>query len=309
MTPGQQAQRDPLNLEQCRMKTQLDSRTLASLGITLIFWASAFAGIRAALDAYSPAHLALLRFLVASATLAVYAALTRMPLPARRDLPAILGLGFLGITVYHVALNFGEVSVTAGAASMLISSVPVFTAILATAILGERLKAWGWLGIAVSFSGAALIALGEGNGLEFDPGALLILLAAVATALYFVFQKPYLTRYSALQFTAYCIWAGTLLMLVFLPGLPQAVQQAPPGATLAVVYLGVFPAAIAYGTWTYALSRAPASIATSFLYLSPILATLIAWVWLGEAPAALALVGGALALVGVILVNTRGRTA
>mgnify|MGYP005842185489 FL=1 len=289
------------------MTTRLDAHTLASLGVTLIFWASAFAGIRAALEAYSPGHLALLRFLVASATLAIYAALTRMPLPRRRDVPAILALGFVGITVYHVALNYGEVSVSAGPAAMLIAAGPVFTAILATLFLGERLKAWGWAGIGVSFVGAALIALGEGEGLQFDPGALLILVAAAATATYFVFQKPYLKQYSALQFTAYGIWAGTLFMLVFLPGLPQAIQTAPPGATLAAAYLGVFPAAIAYVTWTYVLSRAPASIATSFLYLSPVLATLIAWVWLGEVPAALALVGGTLALAGVVLVNTRGR--
>ncbi len=289
------------------MKAHLAPRTLVSLAVTLIFWASAFAGIRAGLEAYSPGHLALLRFLVASATLALYAALTRMRLPERRDLPAILAMGFVGITVYHVALNYGERSVTAGAASMLIAAGPVFTAILATLVLRERLKLWGWLGIAVSFTGAALIALGEGGGLQFDPNAFLILLSALATAMYFVFQKPYLKKYTPLQFTAYGIWAGTLFMLVFLPGLPQAIQAAPRDATLAVIYLGVFPAAIAYGTWTYALSRAPASIVTSFLYLSPVLATLIAWAWLQEVPTALAALGGGLALAGVVLVNTRGR--
>lgn len=82
----------------------MGARTLAALGVTLLFWASAFAGIRAGLEAYAPGHLALFRFLVASAVLAVYAMLTRMRLPEKRDLPAILLLGFLGITVYHTAL-------------------------------------------------------------------------------------------------------------------------------------------------------------------------------------------------------------
>jgi drug/metabolite transporter (DMT)-like permease len=289
------------------MKTRIDGRTLLALAATLLFWASAFAGIRAGLAAYSPGHVALLRFLVASATLGVYAVATKMPLPHRRDVPGILLMGFLGITVYHVTLNYGEVTVNAGAASLLISASPLFTALLAVVFLGERLRGLGWLGIAVSFAGVALIAWGEGEGLRFDPGAVLILVAALSASVYFVFQRPYVRRYGALRFVAYAIWAGTLCMLVFAPGLGSAVRAAPIRATLAVVYLGVFPAALCYVTWTYALSRAPASVITSFLYLSPHLATLIAWVWLDEVPPVLSLVGGCLALAGVVLVNTRGR--
>jgi drug/metabolite transporter (DMT)-like permease len=101
---------------------------------------------------------------------------------------------------------------------------------------------------------------------RFDPGAFLILLSAFSTILYFVFQKPYLEKYNAIEFTSYSIWEGTFFILVFLPDLPHAMYKSSLHATLAVAYLGVFPTALAYFIWTYVLSRIPASNAVSFLY-------------------------------------------
>ncbi|WLT32107.1 DMT family transporter [Geothrix sp. PMB-07] len=299
------------------MTWKREPRTWLAIAGVLLLWASAFAGIRAGLrlsstgtpgaDGYGPGELALLRFGTASIALGIFAMATRMRLPERADLPRIGLAGFLGISVYHVALNFGEVTVNAGAASMLISAGPVFTALLSALFLNERLTRLGWSGIFLAFVGVSLIALSGGKGLRFTPGALLILLSAAVAAIYSILSKQSLRRYRAIEFTCYSIWAGTLPMLVFLPGLLHRAPTAAPAATFAVMYLGIFPAAIAYVLWNYALSRMPASLLSSFLYLSPVIACFIAWVWLGEVPAFLTLVGGAIAILGVILVQTRGQ--
>lgn len=295
-----------------------DPRTWLAIAGVLLLWASAFAGIRAGMrlasgrpgpGGYGPGELALLRFGTASLALAGYGLARRMKLPEKRDLPMIALAGFLGISVYHVALNFGEVTVQAGAASLLISAGPVFTALLSALFLGERLTRIGWTGIFVAFAGVALIALSGGRGLRFTPGALLILLAAAAAAVFSILSKRALQRHAALEFTSYTIWAGTLPMLVFLPGLLRQAPQAALPATLAGAYLGLFPAAIAYVLWNYALARMPAGLLSSFLYLTPVIASLIAWAWLGEVPTPLTVLGGAIAIAGVALVQSRGQRA
>lgn len=287
--------------------TGFDLRITVSLGLTIFVWASAFAGIRAGLEAYGPGQVALLRLLVASAALAVYAAWVRMRMPEAQDLPVIALGGFLAFAVYHLALNYGELTVSSGPAAILVNTAPIFTALLATAFLGERLRVWGWTGLLVSFFGAALIGLGEGGGLRLAPGTFVILISAISVSVYIVVQKPYLRKYGPLAFTTYAVWAGTLFMLVFLPGLPDAVLGAPLETTLAVVYLGLFPTALAYVTYAYALSRLPASRGASFLYLIAPVAFVVAWVWLGEVPTLLSVVGGAIVLAGVVIVNSHAR--
>ena len=288
--------------------SRLTVGTILALSITICCWASSFVGIRAGLHGYSPTHLALLRYLTASLVLALWASVKRMPLPRWRDVPGLALTGVVGIALYNVALNTGEASVSAGLSSFLVNINPIITAGLSIIFLRERLRLWGWIGMLICLLGASLISLSAGEGIHFSVGVLFVFCAALAQSLYFLWQKPYLARYSALQCTTYAIWTGTLALLIFAPGLLTNVRTASWSETAAVVYLGIFPAAIGYVSWAYALARIPASHAASFLYLVPAVTLGIAWFWLGEWPTWLALFGGVVAISGVMVVNIFRKT-
>lgn len=274
---------------------------------TVVLWASTFPVTRYALAAYSPLPLALLRLGFAALALLSWVVVARVPPPALRDWPAFAGYGLAGITLASVTLIQGLVSINAGAGSFLVGTIPVFSALLARLMLGERLKPIAWAGIGASFCGVALIALGEGGGLRINLSAGWILASALCQSVYYVGQKPYLRRYRAVQWSAYTILCGAILLLPAAGMLLPELRAAPWPATAAAAYLGVFPIAVAFVTWSYALARAKAALVTSAMYAMPAMALTLAWLWLGEVPHPLSLAGGAVALIGVAAVTLWGR--
>jgi drug/metabolite transporter (DMT)-like permease len=129
-------------------------------------------------------------------------------------------------------------------------------------------------------------------------------LAATCTAIFNVTQRKLLTRYSPLQTTAYAVAIATLLMVVFTPKLVQEIQIAPAIANGLVIYLGVFPAALSYFLWGYALAKAKnTSQVVGFLYLSPFLATVMAFVGLHEIIPLLSFAGGLIIIAGMVISN------
>jgi drug/metabolite transporter (DMT)-like permease len=215
--------------------------------------------------------------------------------------------GFLGIALYNALLNTGEKSVAAGAASFIVNTLPIFTAVLAVVFLGERFNRWGWLGSLVSLAGIAVIARGQPGGLTLGAGSTLILGAALCSASYFVLQRRLIPVYGALTCTAYTLLAGALLLTPWLPGALESLAGAPRGTLPAVLVLGVFPAALGYATWTFALGHFGAARAANLLYLTPIVATALSTWLTGERPGIATLCGGLMAIAGVVFVALRGR--
>jgi drug/metabolite transporter (DMT)-like permease len=273
---------------------------LAAALLTVALWASAFVGIRSAGRDISPGALSLCRLVVGALALGAVIAWRREPLPARRDLPAIVLCGVLWFGVYNVALNEAERRVDAGTAAMLVNIGPIFIAILAGLFLREGFPRTLVAGCAVAFAGVVVIGLATSeHGVEAGWGAILCIVAALAYAIAVTAQKPVLARVSGLQVTFLGCAIGAVACLPFAPTLAGDIGAAR-GSTIAwAIYLGIVPTAIGFTTWAYALARTTAGRMGSTTYLVPPLAILMAWAILGEAPPALAFAGGVLCLAGV----------
>ncbi|MFD3198575.1 DMT family transporter [Bacillus sp. LR_5] len=272
---------------------------IISHSLMIGLWASAFPGIRAGLEGYTPEHLALFRLLIGSMALLLFAVLTQMRLPDLKDIPAIFLLGFLGFAFYHILLNIGEKTVSAGVASLLVTTAPIFSAMLSRLFYKEHFGFTKWLGSMISLLGVLLIAFGAGDFTYSMSGILVILLAAFSESIYFVFQARYIKKYGFIPFVTFTIWGGTIPMLVFLPGLGEEMMNASISATLSIVYLGLLPTVIPYFALAYVTSLVGASEATLSLYVTPALALIISWLWIGEIPTLLSLLGGVVTVGGV----------
>ncbi|MET7769562.1 DMT family transporter [Nocardia sp. NPDC005366] len=282
-----------------------DRRAVAAAGVTVVLWASAFVFIRSAGADFSPGALALGRLLTASVALVVILVATREGLPARGAWRGILISGVLWFGVYMVALNWGERYVDAGTAAMVINIGPVLIALLSGLVLGEGFPRRLMAGIAVSFTGAIVVGLSNsGGGGSAILGVLLCLTAAATWAISVVAQKPALAHASALQMTTGGCVIGAVACLPFAGQLVHEAARAPLSATASLLYLGVFPTAVAFTTWAYALARTTAGNMGVTTYLVPALVVLMAWIALGEVPAPLAVVGGLLCLSGVAITRS-----
>jgi drug/metabolite transporter (DMT)-like permease len=279
---------------------QADRRSLLAAAVTVVLWASAFVAIRSAGQDFSPGALALGRLLPASAVLGVISLSQRAGWPPRAAWPGIVATGALWFGVYMVALNWGEQHVDAGTAAMVVNVGPILIALLSGWLLREGLRRSLLLGITVSFAGVILVGIATSTGRSPSLlGLMLCLLAAVSYAVAVVIQKPALRHASAIQVTTFGCAVGTIACLPFTGQLLSQLATAPVTATLSVVYLGVFPTAVAFTTWAYALSRTSAARMGATTYLVPALTVLLGWAILGEVPSWLALAGGVLCLAGV----------
>jgi len=287
----------------------LDPRAFLYVSIAILTWSSAYAAIAYGLDGFTPGEVAFARLLLGSICFVLWMRVRRLPLPPPVAWPPLLALGAIGLSVYHLCLNYAETRIASGTAAIIIALSPAATAAASALWLHERLSARAVAGLAVALLGVVLVVLTSGKPMSFQPRAALVLLSVLASAVYFVGQKPFSGRHGAEAVTTVTFLGGTLGALPFGLGLPHALVSAPLSRMAALLWLGLAPTFLGYLTWNMAIHRASVSKVSSFIYFSTPIALLIGWLWLGERPGWVTLIGGAIAVVGVVLTNTRGRAS
>ncbi len=288
--------------------------SLAALMVTVVLWASAFVGIRDLGTTFSPGALSLGRLIVGAIALSLIALPKHDVLPRGRPLGLIVAYGVLWFGAYNVLLNAGERYLDAGTSALVINIGPILIALFAGVLLKEGFPKPLIIGTMVAFAGVALIALSTDQdstavATASTTGVLLCVAAAVVYSIGVLCQKPALRTVPAVQ----AVWLGCIVgMVVCLPYAPSLLDQMNAASTkdlLVLIYLGIFPTAIGFSTWSYALKRLDAGKVAATTYLVPALTTVIAWILLDEVPAALAFIGGAMCLIGVAITRVRRRRA
>ncbi len=282
-------------------------RPAVAVAITVVAWASAFVVIRYAAHDLRPGALSLGRLLVASVALSVMMIGRKLVALSGREwaLTAVVGIAWYAI--YSVALNAGEQHVDAGTAAMLIQLAPILIGVLAGVLLGEGFPRMLVIGGLVAFAGTLIIGIATSTGQADLAGVLLVLLSATVYAIAMVAQKVVLRRISALQVTWLACLIGTLACLPFAGQLVADLSTAPDLSILGVVYLGLVPTALAFSTWAYALRHTTAGKLGVTTFAVPPITIFLGWLLLGEVPPVLAVVGGALSLVGVAIARIKPR--
>lgn len=271
--------------------------------VTVFFWSMANVLTRLATQYFSAFSLGFLRYLVASVALVAVVFMTKMKAPMRKDWPWFAVAGAVGFFFYMIAYNQGCAATTAATTSVVIATTPVITALIARIIYREKLRALQWAGIVVEFLGVVVLTLMNGvfsinGGLQWLFGATLLL------STYNLLQRRLTQTYTALQTSAFSIFAGTVMLSVFAPRAAEDLKTAPPIQLLYITLLGVFCSAVAYVSWSKAFSKAEkTSSVSNYMFVTPFLTSILGFVMVREVPDLATLVGGGVILAGVMIFN------
>jgi drug/metabolite transporter (DMT)-like permease len=274
----------------------------------ILIWGINFAVVKAALAEMTPLSFNSLRFLLASALTLLSLRLTEGGVGfARGDWWRLLGLGLIGNTCYQLLFINGINHTTAGNSALLLATTPIFVSLIGAAFGIERVGKLAWVGVFLSLAGIFMVIVGSGKELglakETISGDILVLIGAAAWSVYTVLSKPMLSRYSALKLTALAMAAGTPFIVLF--SIPQLLAQDWATVSwqgwLGLFFSGSMAIALSYIIWNSGVSKVGGARTAVYSNLSPVVASIFAWLTLGEAITIFMVVGAAMIFLGIYL--------
>ena len=297
------------------MPDKLKNRALGftSCAVASSLWGCGFFFGKIALVEMGVGAMVLYRFLFA--TLALLPLLfTHRASFNRREWGTLLVCSFLGIPLQFLIQFSGLSLTTVSHASLMVGTMPVILAVGATLFAHERMDITGWLALATSTIGAALIALGARHAVGANrptlAGDLLVVLSLVIALGWVLLNKHLMQRHSAIVVSAYGTATGTLMLCLCVPpifGLPP-VAHVSLRAWLALIASGVLCTAATTLLWNWGMTQVPASQAGVLLNMEPLIGSLLGVLILHETLGPSARIGGALILCAAAVITTRSRT-
>jgi drug/metabolite transporter (DMT)-like permease len=286
-------------------------RAIVEALFAVIVWGASFVATKVALRYTIPDVVVWLRFSLGVAILGIAVLVKgKFALPDKKDWPYFALLGFIGITFHQWLQSTGLVTSQATTTGWIVSTIPVFMALLGWAALKESLRWLQWGGILLSAFGVILVVTrGDlsllGSGKYGTIGNFLILVSAPNWAIFSVLSRRGLKKYPATLMMFYVMtfgWFFSSVWFFFQGGLDQ-IGQIPWDGWAGIAFLGIFCSGLAYIFWYDALQFLPIAETGAYLYLEPVITVVVAALILSERLTFFTLMGGGLILAGVWMVN------
>ena len=271
--------------------------------IAIFFWATAFVLTKVVLKEVDVTTLGVLRYFFASIIVIFILIKQKISLPKLKDIPAFVFAGFSGYAGYIVFFNMATLLSSPSTLSVINALAPAITAIVAYFIFNEKIKIIGWISMGISFCGILILTLWNGT-LTVNKGVIYMLIGCVLLSLYNISQRYLTKKYSSFDVSMYSMLIGGILLVVYSPSSVRNIFSISFNSLILIIYMSVFPSIISYFFWTKAFEIAKHTTeVTSFMFVTPVLATFMGMLILGDIPKLSTLIGGVVIILGMIIFN------
>ena len=271
--------------------------------IAIFFWATAFVLTKVVLKEVDVTTLGVLRYFFASIIVIFILIKQKISLPKLKDIPAFVFAGFSGYAGYIVFFNMATLLSSPSTLSVINALAPAITTIVAYFIFNEKIKIIGWISMGISFCGILILTLWNGT-LTVNKGVIYMLIGCVLLSLYNISQRYLTKKYSSFDVSMYSMLIGGILLVVYSPSSVRNIFSISFNSLILIIYMSVFPSIISYFFWTKAFEIAKHTTeVTSFMFVTPVLATLMGIIILGDIPKLSTLIGGVVIILGMIIFN------